>query len=483
MTPDPSDAWVLASLDLLSEFQFAPQAVDVLRRAPIRLVRVAALAEQSGPEILLPVDAPELGDSTTTWSVPFGTTALRMWNRVERPGPEWTALPSDQAPLWWRHSSGTLTPAWNLWGNIRDLLSFGEERRKSIRDVHGRFPADASFRSKLGVLDVPTVNDANAVLLDAATALLEGRAPRLSLSDDAVLSPGVVLSHDCDQLRGNDLITQAIRVLRAGQALVRGSLIQSGRHAKATLENAMRPRRYFAGNLAGMIDLERQFAFSSISYFLTGKGGRFGARSGNRIAQQYAANLPRGWEVGIHYNYGTVGDDARMRRELNYIASAIGAPVTAGRAHYLKFDPVSGPDFIARHGIRYDESVGWASHLSYRAGIAGPFYPLDQQGRASSDVLEMPMTCMDAALVATDFEDGFRSLYDHLRAIGGLISVLIHPGAFFNPEYPVYSGVYERILSKVFSAGGRSWTPSQLLQSAERWQAARRTSSTALASV
>jgi hypothetical protein len=466
------DTWIRDSLDLLAEFQFAEPGLDVLRRAPIELIPVKETSRQRGYRIAIPVDAPAPLQPTAARAVPFGQTELRVWNDLNRPGPDWDPVPAGN-PLWWRHESGALVPAWNLWSNVRDILTFREVREIDFRDIHGRLPAEASPRFAPGLLDVPVANDANAALLDAALALESRSAPRLEVPRSFLQPPSVALSHDCDQLRGNDLITQSIRSYRAVRETVAGHPVQAARHLRAIALNAVAPRRFFANNLLGMIDVERQFGFTSVSYFITGEGGRYGARSGNRIAEDIAGSLPTGWDAGVHYNYNTVGSKVKIAEEIARISKAARAPAIAGRAHYLRFDPVSSPRFIESAGLRYDESIGWASHLSYRAGIAGPFYPFDLETSSPVSVLELPLTCMDGPLSSAGFDGGFKRLFKHLQAVGGLVSVLVHPGAFFNSEFPVYTGMYARILREVSSEGGRSWTPRQVLALADKWRLAR----------
>lgn len=463
------DAWIRDSLDLLAEFQFTAAGLEVLRRTRIELISVGELSNQRGLKIAIPVDLPAPLTPVEVRKIPFGQTALRIWNDINRPSAEWEAIPSDN-PLWWRHVSGTLVPAWNLWANVRDLLTFREEREIADRDEHGRFPASSSPRSRLGALDVPVANDANAALLDAAIALEQGRPPALRIPEPFLKPPSIALSHDCDQLRGNDAITQAIRLYRALRETARGHPLQAARHLRAVAQNIISPRRFFAGNLIGMIDVERQFGFRSVSYFLTGEGGRLGARSGNESVRDFLPTIPDGWEVGVHYNYNTMGSASRLAEEMARLSATTGKAVVAGRAHYLRFDPIKNPSFLETMGIRYDESVGWAGHLSYRAGVAGPFSPFDLERRAPLSIVELPLTCMDWPLASAGFDNGFKRLFGHLQSVGGVMSILVHPGAFFNPEYPVYDGLYSKILSYVFNAGGRSWTPTQMLAHVGDWR-------------
>ena len=461
------DAWLRTTLDLLSEFQFSPAATAVMRTTDVRLVANATIDQLRGPCIAIPIDRPSPSAPERPWIVPFGSGQITLWNRVDRPGAGWEAVPTEAAPAWWRHPSGTLVPAWNLWANLRDLLTFREERETAARDEHGRFPAEASPRLRAGLLRVPAANDANALLLDAAFALRGREMPRLRLDPAAVLPPGLVLSHDCDQLHGNDVYTQSIRGYRVLRSALSAGFGKSLRHAAAIARNTLTPEAFFAGNLFGMIDLERQFGFRSTSYFLTGRGGRFGARSGTIAAQAAIRKLPVGWEAGVNYNYHTVGSDDVMREEILNVKTATGEDVIAGRAHYLRFDPVTDPVFLERNGIRFDESIGWSTQLAYRPGIAGPFAPFDLARNRPLNLLAMPLVSMEAAILAQG-EETFRSMWSHLQAVGGLMSVLVHPGAYSNPEFPEYDGLYERILSRAYAHGARSWSPRDLLAAKNR---------------
>jgi hypothetical protein len=90
-------------------------------------------------------------------------------------------------------------------GNVYDLLTFREDVEIAARDRHGRLPAAASPRTLAGIGKVPVVNEALALLLDAIAAMERGVAPTFRL-DGLIEAPALVLSHDCDLLRGDDVI-------------------------------------------------------------------------------------------------------------------------------------------------------------------------------------------------------------------------------------------------------------------------------------
>jgi hypothetical protein len=310
---------------------------------------------------------------------------------------------------------------------------------------------------------VPIVNEVIALLLDAGAALSDGMAPRFAL-DDMIAPPAVVLSHDCDVLNGNDYITQAIRIYRIFQPLGRGRLPKFGL-LPTIAENFLDPHRYYLKNLLAMMEVEQRFGFRSVLYILNGTGGRFGARSDHRSYSALIEGTPTGWEVGIHYNYDTFDSPKRFGAQLDEIQSLSGQLVISGRAHYLRFDPLVSPSFVSNRGVQFDESVGWTGQNGYRAGIAAPFFPLDPATGNPLPLIELPLMFMDANL--SDGADGFAvfsEMFTHLKKIGGVLSLLFHPGTFANPEKPALTGLYARVLQHLRENGARNYLPRDIVR-------------------
>jgi hypothetical protein len=348
-------------------------------------------------------------------------------------------------------------------GNVYDLLSFREDAEIAARDRHGRLQVAASARTAAGIGKVPVANEALALLLDAIAAMERGAAPTFRL-DGLIKAPALVLSHDCDLLRGDDSITQAIRAYRIVQPCLRGRAPRLGL-LRIIFANYRHPYRYFLDDLIKMLAVERRFDYRSIMYVLNGTGGRFGARSGLAAVRRLLERVPAGWEIGIHYNYDTFHQPARFASQKAEIEALTGEAVTAGRAHYLRFDPRKSPAFVAERGIRFDESIGWASQNAYKAGIAAPFRPLNEAVGRRLEVIELPLVFMDVNV--NEGEDGylsFKNLFGHLEKIGGVVSVLFHPGTFANPERRDLEGLYLRILKFANEARARNLMPSDIIR-------------------
>lgn len=427
---------------------FTREALDMLQTADIRFLSYTEAIRIREPVIAITIDINNSARPKAPYKVPFNGTELTLWNPLPPPpGDGWSNLPCTATPLWYRHEQGTLIPAWHIFANLFDLLTLREERESPRRDAHGRFTGSMSPRREDNLLEVPAFNEGVAVLVAACRGLLKENYPGFDLKG-LVQPPVVVLSHDNDILRGNDVWTQAVRFLRIFQPLLK---FKPPRLANFwwILRNTMYPKAYYLENLAGMVDVERMFGYTSSFYFLNGTGGRLGARSGSAIIPEAIRQIPPEWPVGIHYNYDTLLNADRFNSQLTELCRYVGRPIISGRAHYLRFDPEKSFSFLASMGIQCDESLGYSDYVGYRCGIAGPFQPYDHTSGQALPLWEVPLTMIENTLLGQyprDPAKAFHNMLYHISRIGGAISLLIHPGLFFNPEFPETRGLYRRLL-------------------------------------
>jgi hypothetical protein len=273
------------------------------------------------------------------------------------------------------------------------------------------------------------------------------------------------LSHDVDLLRGDDLWTQAIRCYRLVEPLRRGRPPRL-HNLRWLVANAVYPRTHYLESIGRLVEAERRRSFRSAFYFLNGSGGRFGARSGSGLLPEAVGSIPAGWTVGMHYNYDTLLDETRFAAQKSELERLTGRPITTGRAHYLRLHPVASYPFLARQGIRCDESGGYPDRVGFRYGIAGPFEPYDPDSRSVVGLRELPLVVMDGTLVDRFRGESvaeFRRLAGHVATLGGALGVLAHPGAFHNPELPEVGGVYEDLLDVVRELGGEGAPADELV--------------------
>lgn len=470
----PASKYIWQQVRVHTHLFFRPEALQLLDGGTVELLPFRLAVQAASPSVVIPTDIRSDAASQRPYIVPFNGTHLTVWGRLPHPGTDgWTALPNEDTPLWYVNRHGTIMPAWNAFGNLFDLLTFQEERQSSSRDKHGRFVAEFSSRRKAGLLEVPAFNEAVAALVAACAGLRQGGLPLFQL--DGLLKPAtMILSHDCDLLRGNDPWTQAVRCYRAVQPLLHGRLPRPS-CLWWMARNLSAPERFYFDNVTGMIDLESQFGFTSTFYLLNGKEGRFGARSGSASIPRVANHVPAGWNLGMHYNYNTYLNHTSFQDQRGALAAIAPTACQSGRAHYLRFDPERSFPFLESFGLRCDESAGYPDKIGYRCGIAGCFQAFDAAKSLPLRIWEVPLAIMDETIVRQYAESAiqaFSRLLFHLSRIGGGLSLLIHPGLFFNPEFPEMLGLYHELLIEARQLNARSITATRLAEIAASVQPA-----------
>jgi hypothetical protein len=439
---------------------FSMEAFGTVKTVSVNFLSHREAIQCREPIIAIPNDIVAPLNPDRPYQVPFNGTTLTLWNQLPKPdGDEWQSLPNPLTPLWYRHSQGTLIPAWNLFGNLFDLLTFREEREIHQRDRHGRFIADYSPRLKAGLIEIPAFNEAVAVLVSATYSLKHNTALDI-LPAGLLKKPVIILSHDCDILRGNDFWTQAVRAARIVIPLKKGRMPHLS-NFWWVIRNYFRPRDYYFDNVIGMINMEKIFGYKSTFYLLNGSGGRFGARNGGAILRELIPSIPPGWDIGIHYNYDTFLNQGTFAEQKEELSKIMGRPSFIGRAHYLRFDTEKSPAFLKSNGILCDESVGFPDFIGFRTGLGGCFIPYDPESEQELGILEIPMNIMDATLL-DQYKDEAVNRFDlwlkHFHQIGGAISMIFHPGFFFNPEFPKRLGLYHKLLQicRKYEAGAQT---------------------------
>jgi hypothetical protein len=443
---------------------YKTNALDCFDQAVIIFTSLKEIESLASPCVAFPNDIENDFEPKDITSLRFNGTNYTLYNKIQRPSDDWEMLCIDGVPIWYRNQAGVIMPAWNHFHNIVDLFSFRAERDNGTRDRHQRLISEDNPYLAAGLGKVPVFNEFINILL----AGLFGQQYGITLFSDIsdwVKPIKVVLSHDCDVLLGNDRFSQTSRIYQMIKGLLKGDFYKLTAPIWI-IYNFFSPRKFYMNNVYAMIDLERQFGFTSILYIINGLGGRFGFRNNFSAVKELLTNIPENWEVGLHYNYDTFLDDTSFLRQRRELENALGREVLSGRAHYLKFDPLRSFLQLETHGLKFDESLGIPDSNGFRLGTAGVFYPLLIQEERPSSVLALPLQFWDSHLNTeikiTEYEEALK----HLRKIGGVVSLLFHPGQFYNKEDPNMDGVYYRTLKALKEVQAESVSPTFLIQQA-----------------
>jgi hypothetical protein len=142
----------------------------------------------------------------------------------------------------------------------------------------------------------------------------------------------------------------------------------------------------------------------------------------------------KGWEVGLHGDFGTHDSEEEMGKAVERLAEGIGVRPRGVREHYLRFDFGRSWRIMDGAGFDYDTTVGTNDRLGFKLGLATPFHPPDEAWRPLR-LLELPLSLMDTTLWGylkrtekEGFEDVERSM-DLVEGVEGLFTLLWHQEA------------------------------------------------------
>jgi hypothetical protein len=200
------------------------------------------------------------------------------------------------------------------------------------------------------------------------------------------------------------------------------------RFRQVDLRKAMRGEISLYDNIELIAEREGAERFRSSFYFLS---SNYPLEKVKRAARKLDS---KGWEIGLHGDFGTHDSDAGMQSAVKRIAEEVGIRPLGLREHYLKFDFARSWGVMERAGLEYDTTVGNNDRLGFKLGLASPFHPPDADWHPMN-ILELPLSLMDTTLwgyLKKSEEEGFSdvlSFMDKVEEVEGLFTLLWHQEA------------------------------------------------------
>jgi len=154
------------------------------------------------------------------------------------------------------------------------------------------------------------------------------------------------------------------------------------------------------------------------------------------------------FEIGVHPGYDTFHCRKSLAQEIERLKHSLREDYPGGRQHYLRWSPQTWLNWEACR-LRYDSSVGFASHFGFRSGTAYPYRPWCWSENRALNLIELPLILMDCTPVKymkLEREKGLqqiRALINRVQATGGVFTLLWHNMPLLEPAY---EGWYEDVL-------------------------------------
>lgn len=205
-------------------------------------------------------------------------------------------------------------------------------------------------------------------------------------------------------------------------------------------------------NIREIMDLEEKYGAKSSFYFLALKPGEqdFNYNVGN-LKDELKEIDTRGWEVGLHGGHQAWNSFDKLIEEKERLEAEFGKPVIGYRNHYLHFKVPDTWEYLAKAGIKYDTTFGYADCVGFRNGMCHPYCPYNMNTKKYIDIMEIPLVVMDVTLFGymhLTKEDAFnlvKKLIDIVSELNGVFTLLWHNSYLIEGTWQ--HEMYENILS------------------------------------
>lgn len=171
--------------------------------------------------------------------------------------------------------------------------------------------------------------------------------------------------------------------------------------------------------------------------------------------QSIIRHIDKNHGLGIHPSYASNNDPNLVASEKKSLEKILGREVTVSRQHFLKMSFPETLQNLMELGIKEDHTLGYSTHLGFRAGIAAPFYFFDLTKNEASTLRLVPFCMMDITPLhyyeqtTAEAKIELTQMIDRLKRCGGMCVSLWHNESFSeNGRWTGWRSVYEHILNQ-----------------------------------
>ena len=324
------------------------------------------------------------------------------------------------------------------------LLSRYEEYLPHVRDVHERFTAAQSVAMKHGFLEKPVVDIWAYQLLTK----LKERFPNYAYENRSYAH---ITTIDVD----NAYAYKYKSLMRTLGGFVKDFF----RFNLGTIWDRflvlINVRRDPYNTFATLLALQKKYNLTTIFFFLVADYTTFdtnvsAAKNRFRLLIKEVGDYAK---IGIHPSYFSMTDEQLLKKEKERLEAITNTPMFLSRQHYLRFSLPETYQKLIDLEIKEDYSMGYASHVGFRAGTCTPFYFYDLDFEIQTPLKIIPFALMDTTL--NDYMQltprqslgKIRELKNEVKAVNGTFVTLFHNESISNYlRWKGWSKVYEAML-------------------------------------
>jgi len=329
------------------------------------------------------------------------------------------------------------------------LVSRYEEYLPFRQDAHERFPATESCLYQLGLLSRPIVNEWTIHLKTALQAMY----PEMSSTSRTFEYLSTIDIDQAWKYRNKGF-------LRSFGGFVRDVVNGSWQDVKDRMSVMTNQKADPFYNFDWQDHVHEKYK-TIVNYFIQiGKRGKFDKNTdaSNAKFQSCINRLNDRYTIGIHPSYRSNYQHALVGQEHQLLENIVAQDIAHSRQHFLMHKM---PDTYIRLdgiGIRQDHTMGYSTHLGFRAGIAAPFRFFDLTTNEVTNLELIPFCCMDITplhymnqspnqAVTTIVE-----LMEQVKNVGGLFVSLWHNESMSEDgRWRGWSTVYSQMVEHAYT--------------------------------
>lgn len=303
------------------------------------------------------------------------------------------------------------------------LVSRYEEYLSQERDQYGRFRAESTWMFKNGMLQKPLVN----IWVKSLGIKLKSIYPDLSVKQPKFT---FIPTYDIDA---------AWAYKHKGIYRTVGGFLKD--LAAGDMERIKERHQVLRGKRKDPFDsfdfqfeLQKAFKIKPIYFILCGEYDTNDKNISIRKPsfQALIKRLGDYADVGIHPSFSSYLDIEKMQREIDNLSEVLHRPLTKSRQHFLRMNLPRSYQKLIELDISDDYTMGFASQIGFRAGIADTFRFYDLEYDMVTNLRVHPFAIMDGTMrdyLNLDVEASLRltkQLVDEVKAVGGTFIYLTH---------------------------------------------------------
>ncbi|MDP5093055.1 MAG: polysaccharide deacetylase family protein [Polaribacter sp.] len=303
------------------------------------------------------------------------------------------------------------------------LISRYEEYLPHVKDIHGRYTATQSLAFKYRFLEKPVVDIWAFKLLK----ILQEKFPNYTFKKRAYKFISTIDVDNAFAYKHKSFIRSVGGFFKD---LIHLKLVEVWSRLIVLLNFKNDPFDTFPK----LLRLKKEMNVNTIFFFLIGNYTSFDTNvsASKKKFRLLIKDIVDYASVGLHPSYFSTQDAVMIKKEKERLENITNMPVLRTRQHYLRFNLPETYQILIDLEIEEDYSMGYASHVGFRASTCTPFYFYDLDFEIQTPLKIFPFALMDTTLndymklTPKQSLGKIKELKDEVKAVNGTFITLFH---------------------------------------------------------